>query len=58
MHAAAVEFALWEQNDIRELQDIESAHVAAYISALYRDLAPAPRRTFRPATSGCDPDAA
>ena len=37
---AAVEFAGWcEQSDIRELQDIEPFHVAAYIETLQGRLA-------------------
>ena len=37
---AAVEFAVWcEENDLRELADIEPVHVAAYIETLQRRLA-------------------
>jgi site-specific recombinase XerD len=37
---AAVGFAVWcEQNDLRELADIEPVHVAAYIETLQRRLA-------------------
>ena len=37
---AADEFALWcEQNDLRELADIEPMHVAAYIEVLQKRLA-------------------
>src|SRR5947209_11818355 len=37
---AAVEFAVWcEQNDVRELADIEPMHVAAYIESLQDRLA-------------------
>lgn len=36
---AAVEFALWcEENDLRELPDIEPVHVAAYIEVLQKRL--------------------
>src|SRR6516165_1571122 len=38
---AAIDFAIWcEQQDIRELQDIEPLHVAAYIETLQIRLAP------------------